>query len=188
MRRDIMKKSICIILATACIIGLVGCGAKNKVNTKPSENKKIEEKQNSNNNKNQKEENQENEASNNNFQEYSKLIGLNKEELITTLGEDPISIDEGGLEFSQANIRVWFENYGESTVNEVYIYNNKINFNGAKIGDTISNFEKIFGEAVKEDTTSSYNNFEFNNIVLSVYYDPNTKETFAVYLYANNES
>jgi len=188
MRRDNMKKSISIILTTACIVGLVGCGAKNNVNTKPSENISIEEKQNSNNSKNQKEENQENETSKNKFEEYSKLIGLTKEELINTLEEDPVSIDEGGLEFPNANIRVWFENYGEGPTNQIFIQNKEINFNGAKIGDKLSNFKKIFGEPILEDSSSAYSNFKYNDIILSVYYDSKTEETFSVYILNSSES
>ena len=119
---------------------------------------------------------------NNSFESYIKLIGLNKKELINALGEEPTSVDEGGLEFSKLGIRVWFENYGTGPVQQVFISNKDVDFNGVKVGDNISSFKNVFGKPIKEDISSSYSNFEYNGVVLSVYYDAKTETTFAVYI------
>ena len=123
---------------------------------------------------------------NNNFENYIKLIGLDKEKLISTLGEEPNSIDEGGLEFSKSGIRVWFKDYGVGPVQQVFINKDEVDFNGVKIGDKISSFKNVFGKPVNEDISSAYSNFEYNGVVLSVYYDSKTEITFAVYILDKN--
>ncbi|MCM1988562.1 hypothetical protein [Oceanirhabdus seepicola] len=182
-----MKKSIRIILATACIIGLVGCGANNTTNSKSSENQNVEQKENSNNTKNLNDENKENQTSDNNYETYLKLIGLNKEELISTLEEEPSPIDEDGLEFSAAEIRVWFDINGQDSVSQIFTQNKEIDFNGVKIGAKISDFKNIFGEPIEEDRSSAYSNFKYNDIVLSVYYNSETQETFSIYILNNSK-
>jgi len=116
------------------------------------------------------------------FVEYIKLIGLNKRELITSVGEEPTSIDEGGLEFSKIGIRVWLKGYGTGPVEQIFINKKNVDFNGAKIGDRISSFKNKFGLPVAENTGSAYSNFEYNGVVISVYYNPKTEVTFAVYI------
>jgi len=123
---------------------------------------------------------------NNTVENYIKLIGLNKKELISTLGEEPTSIDEGGLQFSGTDIRVWFKDYGNGPVEQVYIDNRDVDFKGVRLGDKISGFVDIFGEPVEEHTTFAYSNFKYKGIVLSVYYDPKTETTFAVYILNKN--
>ncbi|MBU3113245.1 hypothetical protein [Clostridium lacusfryxellense] len=117
-----------------------------------------------------------------NFEDYIKLIGLSKKQLIDTIGEKPTTVDEGGLEFFKYGIRVWFEGYGTGPVQQVYTDKKNVDFRGVKIGDKISDFKKIFGKTVQQNTTSAYSNFEYNGIILSVYYNPKTKITFAVYI------
>lgn len=117
-----------------------------------------------------------------NFENYIKLIGLEKEKLITTIGEEPETIDEAGLEFAKAGIRVWFKDYGTGPVQQVFINKKDVDFKGVRVGDKIESFKNIFGKPVKEDISSAYSNFEYNGIVLSVYYDPKTEATFAVYI------
>ena len=63
------------------------------------------------------------EKKDNSFERYIKLIGLSKKDLISNLGEQPTVVDEGGLEFKKAGIRVWFKDYGAGPVQQVY--NNK---------------------------------------------------------------
>lgn len=118
----------------------------------------------------------------NSFENYIKLIGLTKKDLISTVGEQPKKIDEGGLEFPKAGIRVWFKDYGSGPVQQVYTDKKDVEFNGVKIGDKISSFKNIFGTPVKEDTNSAFSNFNYKGIVLSVYYDPKTEITFAAYI------
>ncbi|MBZ9633851.1 hypothetical protein [Clostridium sp. FP1] len=120
------------------------------------------------------------------FKNYIKLIGLRKKELIAKLGEKSTTIDDGGLEFSQLDIRVWFKNYGNGPVEQIYIDNKDIDFNGAKLGSKIGSFQSVFGKAVEEHTTFAYSNFKYNGIVLSIYYDPKTETTFAAYILDEN--
>ena len=119
---------------------------------------------------------------NSSFEKYIKLLGLSKKELISTLGEEPTTVDEGGLEFSKEGIRVWFKDYGAGPVQQVFTTKKDVEFNGAKIGDKISRFKSAFKKIVKEDVNSAYSNFEYEGIILSVYYDSKTEITFAVYI------
>lgn len=56
-----MKKSISIILASICIVGLIGCSSNKNANTKITENKSVE--QNTNKNNSSKSEEKENSTS-----------------------------------------------------------------------------------------------------------------------------
>ena len=122
------------------------------------------------------------EKKDNSFEKYIKLIGLSKKDLISTLGEQPTIVDEGGLEFKKVGIRVWFKDYGAGPVQQVYTDKKDVDFNGVKIGDKISKFKSLFGKPVKEDLSSAYSNFKYKGIVLSVYYDAKTQKTFAAYV------
>lgn len=113
------------------------------------------------------------------FQPYLDLLGLNKQDLINKMNEKPYSIDEGGLEFKEAGIRVWF-NWDTDTVNQVYLDRNNLDFNGAIIGDKIENFKEAFGEPISDRNGDMH--FKYGNSYISVNYDPQTKITFAVYL------
>jgi len=124
-------------------------------------------------------------SENTSFENYIKLIGLSKKKIISVLAEEPTVVDEGGLEFHKTGIRVWFKDYGKGPVNQVYTDKKNVSFNGVKIGDKISSFKNVFGKVVKENTSSAYSNFEYNGIILSVYYDSKTKITFAVYVLAD---
>ena len=57
---DNMKKTISIILASICIIGLVGCGANKNANTKITENQTVEQKKNNTNTSKSEEQKKEN--------------------------------------------------------------------------------------------------------------------------------
>lgn len=113
------------------------------------------------------------------LEKYEKLIGLSREEIIYAMGEEPDSADEGGLEFLNADINVWFGDDGKS-VNEIAIYNSDIDFNGAKIGGKIEDFKKVFGKPVVEDNASAYSNFDYKGLVLSVAYDPSVDRVVGV--------
>ena len=45
----------------------------------------------------------------NSFFKYINLLGLSKEKLFRNLNEESKFVDEGGLEFEKAGIRVWFD-------------------------------------------------------------------------------
>lgn len=174
-----MKTFIRISLIIAFIIELAGCEYNYKVDAITSETKIIEQK---NKFKKQSDENYKNKNSKNNLEKYVKLIGLSKDELVNSLDENPVSIGEGGLEFSKADIRVWLKNHENGPVEQIFTQNKKIDFNGVKIGDKIYSFKKIFGEPIEDDNSSAYSNFKYNNIILSVYYNPQTKITHSVYI------
>lgn len=165
---DNMKKIIviCIFLLT---LSIASCTNKqeNKDNKSAQESSKQIETSSINNKKT--------------IEKYAGLIGLTKEELIKAMGEEPNAVDEGGLEFPKDGIRIWFGDDGK-TVNQVWMSSIDIDFNGAKIGETIEDFKNIFGKAIQEDTSSAYSNFNYKNLILNVNYDPNTKKVFAVYL------
>ncbi|MDF2941428.1 MAG: hypothetical protein K0S01_286 [Herbinix sp.] len=117
-----------------------------------------------------------------NITQLISLIGLSKEALASTLDEASRTVDEGGLEFTDYGIRVWFDE--NSLVNQIYLMNNDFNLNNVKIGDKISKFKEVFGDPVSDNNGDAH--FQYENIFLSVNYDTTTKETFAVYLLKND--
>lgn len=119
-----------------------------------------------------------------NFIEYIGLIGLSKEKLISTLNENPNSIDEGGLEFKKAGIRVWFDKKNNTQVDQVFIMNSDINLNGVKIGDKISRFKEVFGNPISDRNGDAH--FKYTGIFLSVNYDTNSQQTYGVYILKND--
>ncbi|GAA0178332.1 hypothetical protein SH2C18_14040 [Clostridium sediminicola] len=125
------------------------------------------------------------------FEDYFDLIGLNKENLLAKIDETPISLDENfqsfsretfGLGFPELQVSVWFENFGDGPVDQVYIYNKNIDINGVKIGNKISKFKKAFEKSLPSAENSPYANFEYKNKLISVYYNIKTEETYGVYV------
>lgn len=130
------------------------------------------------------------------FDDYLGLIGLSNEELLSKIHEEPVSLDENfesfsretyGLGFPKLGIKVWFSDYGKGTIDQVYIYNKNIDIKGLKIGDNISNFKKVFGEPLKVEVSSPYMDFEYNNKILSIYYNLKTGETYGLYIIEKSE-
>lgn len=115
----------------------------------------------------------------NSFQPYFDLLGLSKQDLINNISEKPDSIDEGGLEFKEAGIRVWF-NWDTNTVSQVYFERNDLDFNGAIIGDKIEDFKSAFGEPISDQNGDMH--FKYEDGYISVNYDTQTEITIAVYL------
>ncbi|CUU48026.1 hypothetical protein [Clostridium beijerinckii] len=120
----------------------------------------------------------------NNFTEYMNLLGFSKDELINTLNEKPSSIGEGGVEFKKAGIRVWFDQKNNDKVEQIFTMRNDLNLNGVKIGDKISRFKEVFGNPVSDKNGDAH--FKYNNIFLSVNYDANTGQTYAIYILKND--
>lgn len=112
------------------------------------------------------------------FEEYMNYLGLSKEEITKTLNEKPAEVDEGGLEFTKAGIRVWFN---QDKVSQVFTQREDIDFNGAKIGDKIDKFKEAFGKPEKEENGTTYFKYK-EKAYISVYYDTETNDTYAVYL------
>lgn len=110
--------------------------------------------------------------------QLATLLGLSKEELIEQVGSEHTTIDEGGLEFTQPEIRVWFDNGGK--VNQIFTVDKGIDFNGTKIGDNIKSFVEKFGEPTKENNGEAH--FTYKDIFILVHYDSETGSTYDVYL------
>lgn len=106
------------------------------------------------------------------------LLGLSKEELIEQVDSEHTTIDEGGLEFSQPEIRVWFDKDGK--VNQIFTVDKGIDFNGTKIGDNIKSFVEKFGEPTKDNNGEAH--FTYKDIFILVHYDSETGSTYDVYL------
>jgi bla regulator protein BlaR1 len=113
------------------------------------------------------------------FQQYFDLLGASKDTLLETLKEEPSKIDEGGLEFKENGIRIWF-NAEYTAVSQVFTDRADIDFNGAKIGDKIDSFKEAFGEPVSDNNGDMH--FKYDSGFISVNYDTQTEATFAVYL------
>lgn len=172
-----MKKVIILCSAVAISLGMIGCEAKQE-SKMGKENTTKETILASNTDKETKVSKVDNE---NNIDKYKKLIGLSKEEIINIMGKEHQTIDEGGLEFLNSGIRVWFGEDGK-TVNQIFMNSSDIDFNGARVNDKIEDFKNIFGKPVLEDTQSAYSNFNYEGLVLHVQYDSNSGKVIAVYL------
>lgn len=119
-----------------------------------------------------------------NIDRYVALIGLSKDELSATLEEEAVKIDEGGAEFEQAGLRVWFDQAGNSTVEQIFLMNSDIDINGAKIGDKISKFKEVLGEPVSDQNGDAH--FKYNDVFISINYDTTTEDTYGLYILKND--
>ncbi|WP_186802535.1 hypothetical protein [Lacrimispora celerecrescens] len=115
----------------------------------------------------------------NSFEAYFDLLGSSKQDLINNISEKPESVDEGGLEYKETGIRVWF-NTDTGTVNQVFTQREDLDFKGAKIGDKAESFQNAFGEPISDQNGDMH--FKYKDGYLSVIYDTQTGVTFAVYL------
>ncbi|WP_347472876.1 M56 family metallopeptidase [Clostridium sp. BL-8] len=121
----------------------------------------------------------------NSFVQYINLLGLSKEKLLTTMNENPNPVDEGGLEFEKAGIRVWFNYTENTTVSQIFTQRTDIDFNGAKIGDSIDKFKMVLGEPISDKNGDMH--FKYKDAAfISVIYDSNTNEVQAVYFLKEN--
>jgi hypothetical protein len=113
------------------------------------------------------------------FEKYFNLLGTGKEDFIKTMNEEPNTIDEGGLEFKNAGIRVWL--HGDTgAVSQIFFESKDIDFNGARIGDKIEQFKTAFGEPISDKNGDMH--FKYKTGFISVNYDTQTEVTGAVYL------
>jgi len=168
-----MKKIIMICITLLLGVSMIGCTDKQDISVENEEIKQdVESSQES-----KETEKEEKKA----LEKYVKLLGLSREEIIDVMAEEPIVVDEGGLEFPNAKIRVWFIEDGK-TVDQIFIDDSEVDFNGARLGGNIEDFKNIFGEPVNEDSATTYSNFDYKGLVLHIQYDPSTKKVFSVYL------
>ncbi len=113
-----------------------------------------------------------------NLSQLSTLLGLSKEELIKKLNTDHSAVDEGGLEFNQPEIRVWFDKDGKA--NQIFTVDTEIDFDGLNVGDDIISFQEKFGEPTKDNGGEAH--FKYGDIFILVHYDTETGKSYDVYL------
>ncbi len=123
----------------------------------------------------------------NTIEKYMAFIGQPKEKVIGQLRENPVVIDEGGLEFKKAGIRMWSTDYGKGpVVSQIFTQNKNIDFNGARIGDNISSFKKALGNPVSDQNGEAH--FKYKDIILSFNYDLKTGNTICAYFLKNDNN
>lgn len=115
---------------------------------------------------------------------YIGLLGLTKEELVKNLGEEPEKIDEGGLEFKKAGIRIWFDQTNYKTVEQIFVMNPDFDIHGVKLGEKIDKFKEVLKDPVSDRNGDAH--FKYNDIYLSINYDTNTQVTYGLYLLKND--
>lgn len=117
------------------------------------------------------------------FETYFDLLGASKQDFIDNMNEKPNAVDEGGLEFEKAGIRVWFQ-MNTGTVSQIFLQDNHVDFNGARIGDKIDKFKTAFGDPISDRNGDMH--FKYKTGFVSVNYDTQTEDTVAVYLLAED--
>lgn len=115
---------------------------------------------------------------------YIGLLGLTKEELVKNLGEEPEKIDEGGLEFKNAGIRIWFDQTNYKTAEQIFVMDPDFDIQGVKLGEKIDKFKEVLKDPVSDQNGDAH--FKYNDIYLSINYDTNTQVTYGLYLLKND--
>jgi len=115
---------------------------------------------------------------------YIGLLGLTKEELVKNLGEEPEKIDEGGLEFKNAGIRIWFDQTNYKTAEQIFVMDPNFDIQGVKLGEKIDKFKEVLKDPVSDRNGDAH--FKYNDIYLSINYDTNTQVTYGLYLLKND--
>lgn len=116
------------------------------------------------------------------FSDLIGLLGMTQEQVTAAMGETPVGVDEGGLGFEGAGIRVWFDDTTHTKVAQVLIMTDTIDLNGVHMGDSYSDFEKVFGEPISDRNGDAH--FKYDNVYLSVVRDISTDsdKTIGVYI------
>jgi hypothetical protein len=113
-----------------------------------------------------------------------KLLGLTEAELRQTVPGEPEGVDEGGLAYDEAGVRVWFDDETHTKVAQVLIRSEEIDIEGAKVGDSYETFKKVFGEPISDHNGDA--RFQYGDYYLSVVRDTNTGKVIGVYILAEN--
>ncbi|MBP1754526.1 MAG: hypothetical protein H6Q59_924 [Firmicutes bacterium] len=113
-----------------------------------------------------------------NMDQLATLLGLSKEELTTKVNSEYNVVDEGGLEFVQPKIRVWFDE--DSKVNQIFTVDSEIDFDGLKVGDDIKSFQEKLGDPTKDNNGEAH--FKSGDLFVVVHYDTETGKSYDVYL------
>ena len=116
-----------------------------------------------------------------NVDKYSILIGLKQAGIEAMFDESSTEIHAQGIEFKNAGVSVWFdEDHGRAV--HVMIVSKKVDFHGARIGDSEQVFEEIFGKPIDSHPGSGYKDYDYENLILRLYYDAAGGKTEAVSL------
>ncbi len=108
------------------------------------------------------------------------FLGLSKEKMLAAFAEKPGFIDEAGYELKNEGLTVWFEKGSEGPiVTQILTKRSDLDFNGAKIGDNIEKFKKIFGDAYFDKGGEAH--FKYKNIYLWFNYDSTNGKTTCAY-------
>ncbi|KZL90513.1 hypothetical protein [Clostridium magnum] len=113
------KRCLVVSMASIIAISLMGCECK-ELAKGDAVNKETVVEKNSVNQNNKPVDKSKIDDGKRNFKDYISLLGLSKEKLISTLKEKPSSIGEGGVEFKEAGIRVWFDKKSNTQVDQVF--------------------------------------------------------------------
>lgn len=115
---------------------------------------------------------------------YIGLLGLTKEELVKSLGEEPEKIDEGGLEFKNAGIRIWFDHTNYRTAEQILVMDPQFDILGVKLGEKIDRFKDVLKDPVSDQNGDAH--FKYNNVYMSIIYDTETQDTYGLYILNND--
>ena len=121
------------------------------------------------------------------FEALSGLLGMTRDELSTARGDEtPGDVDEGGLGFEKAGIRVWFDDATHTRVAQVFIMTDAIDLNGVHMGDSLSSFEEVFGDPISDSNGDA--RFQYKDFYLSVIHDvgSGSDKTAGIYLLQEN--
>ncbi len=113
-----------------------------------------------------------------------KLLGLTEEELRQTVPGEPEGVDEGGLAYDEAGVRVWFDDETHTKVAQVLIRSEEIDIEGVRVGDSYEAFKKVFGEPISDSNGDA--RFKYGDYYLSVVRDIDTGTVISVYILAEN--
>ncbi|SCZ76410.1 hypothetical protein [Acidaminobacter hydrogenoformans] len=116
-----------------------------------------------------------------NVEKYSILIGLKQSGIEAMFDETSSEIKEEGIEFKEAGVKVWFDkDHGRAV--HVMIVSKEVDFHGARIGDSEQVFDEIYGKSVDSHPGSGYKDYDYENLILRLYYDAAGGKTEAVSL------
>lgn len=116
-----------------------------------------------------------------NVEKYRILIGLKQSRIEAMFDETSKDINDSGIEFTSSGIRIWFDEVHGRAVH-VMILSKDVDFNGARIGGSEQSFEDVFGKVIDNNPGSGYKDYEYEDLILRLYYDAASGKTEAVSL------
>ena len=111
------------------------------------------------------------------YTELEKFLSQPVDELLAKVKETPVQTEENGMEFKQLGIKVTVY-LPTKTIIRISTQNERINFDGNKVGSPLEGFVGKFGEPVSAANNVSV--FVVGDVKLSVGVDSDTKKTTIV--------